>query len=137
MKRQKPGFVNRYSAREINSTPRDLEPGFRLFNQYRIPELVGSITLRLQFEACALERNVIGKRAQEFIVAGLRLMGAREDGVYNSQAASLPKALGRHSFTRTNAAAWFRGMFERAYNSGANRYDAPAVDTCTVYGRRR
>src|SRR4051812_31339832 len=72
------------------------------FDEHRITELVRSIVPDDQLVVCATQRQVVDKCSQELVVAGVWLVGAREDHVNDTKVGGRPDSLGGESRAGAN-----------------------------------
>ena len=98
-----------------------------LFQEYRVTEFVRAITCLAQPLVGVFENCIIGKRAEQLVMAGPGFMNACKNRVDHLQSPGSADALVRHTRAGPNDAVLEGGMLDRPYNRRSNRYDASTV----------
>src|SRR5260370_1291590 len=81
-------------------------------DQNGIPELVRAKVAGIQFFGHLAERGVAGEGAEQFVMAGARLVRPGEDRIHDAQAARRSNALSRQSLTGPHAPVAIGGVLE-------------------------
>ncbi len=104
-------------------------------HEHGVAELVRAVFIAVEHRAHAPEHYVIGKRAQQLVVALGRLMRSADDGVDHAQRRLRPDPLSRKPGPRAKTVRSRCGMLQRPRHRRAQGDDAPA--SSTGFGDRR